>query len=238
MILAKGLCPNTLQSFFNQQHRWCSGSMSLLFSRKFWHGPISLRTRLTFLSGMSYFLYTGLGVLMAPLPAVLMVCLLPETVLLFNYVLIIPAILQSLVFLPLWHHAPYRLDAMRTKIVYSWAHLFAFRDKIFDRPLAWSPTGNSSTGGASGRLWQLRVLLVGYPVLCLGAMFAGAALHMSGPLDLAYWPPLASALLYAGVSASVLRPLPETTYVAAAPSLDVLEPLRSHADTVESALAA
>ena len=34
--LATGVCPEDADSFLTQQYRWCSGSMSLLASRKFW----------------------------------------------------------------------------------------------------------------------------------------------------------------------------------------------------------
>jgi len=34
-VLAKGLSPDTLESFVAQQYRWCMGSMSLLTSDKF-----------------------------------------------------------------------------------------------------------------------------------------------------------------------------------------------------------
>ena len=34
VLLAKGLCPDDLAGFMNQQYRWCTGSMSLLRSRE------------------------------------------------------------------------------------------------------------------------------------------------------------------------------------------------------------
>jgi len=214
VVLAKGLCPSTLQAFFNQQHRWCSGSMSLLFSRKFWSERIGLRARLTFLSGMTYFVYTALAVIVAPLPTVLMVCFFPDKVKWWNYALLVPALLQSFVFLPLWHRAPYGLDVMRTKLVYAWAHLFAFADRLRGRSLAWSPTGGPN-GGSSSRLRTVKLLLVGWPLACLGGVIVGSALHMGSVLDLNFWPPILSAGLYATVSALVLRPLGETRYVPA-----------------------
>lgn len=215
IVLATGLCPTTLQTFFNQQHRWCSGSMSLLFSHKFWHGSIGLRARLTFLSGMSYFLYTGLSVIVAPLPAVLMVWFFPDRVLWWNYVLLAPALLQAFVFLPLWHRCPYGLDAMRVKLVYAWAHLFAFGDKLVGRPLSWSPTGGS--GQRNGRRLRLvTALLVAWPAAAFAAVVAGSAAHMGSLTNVNYWPPLIASFVFAAAAALVLRPLGATRYVAAA----------------------
>ena len=212
VILAKGVCPSTLQTFFSQQHRWCSGSMSLLFSRKFWHEPIGLRTRLTFLSGMTYFVYTGLAVVFAPLPAVLMVCFFADKVFWWNYLLLVPAILQNFVFLPLWHRAPYGVNVMQTKLVYAWAHLFAFRDRIAGRPLSWNPTGGPNRR-SSGRLRLVRTLLVAWPLTTFGLVLAGSALHMRSLLDVHYWPPILASAGYAGVALMVLRPLGETRCV-------------------------
>lgn len=222
VILAKGLCPNTLQSFFNQQHRWCSGSMSLLFSHKFWHERIGLRARLTFLAGMSYFLYTGLGIVVGPLPAAVMVCFFPAKVLLSNYLLLVPALLQNFVFLPRWHRCRYGLSAMRTKVVYAWAHLFAFRDKLAGRPLQWSPTGGAGSGRPSRRLGLVKWLLVAWPMTVLAGVLGGSIAHMASPLDLAYWPPIALATVWASVSVAVLAPLGRTTYLA--PDGDAVDP--------------
>jgi cellulose synthase (UDP-forming) len=220
LVLAKGLCPNTLQSFFNQQHRWCSGSMSLLFSHKFWHERIGLRTRLTFLSGMSYFLYTALALVFAPLPAVVMVWLLPDKVRWWNYLLLLPALIQNLVLLPRWHRTHYGLAAICTKLVYAWAHLFAFADRLSGRPLTWSPTGGPNRR-SSNRLRLVKALLIGWPLVTSTLTTAGAVLHMQATTDLDFWPPIAAAVLYAVIALLALRPLGSTRYIAQLTSLQV-----------------
>jgi cellulose synthase (UDP-forming) len=212
VILATGLCPNTLQTFFNQQHRWCTGSMSLLFSKKFWTESIGLRARLTFLSGMTYFLYTGLALIFAPLPAALMVCVFPDKVFWWNYLLLVPALLQTFVFLPRWHRTRYGFDAMRTKIVYAWAHLFAFCDRLARRPVEWSPTGGAD-GTSSSRLRIVKTLIVAWPLATFAAVVAGSVAHMESILDAKYWPPLAASAVYAAAAACVLQPLGTTRYV-------------------------
>lgn len=213
VILAKGLCPSSLQTFFNQQHRWCSGSMSLLFSRKFWQEPVGLRPRLTFLSGMAYYLYTGVAVFVMPLPPVLMVWIFPDQVLWTNYFLLLPGLLQAFLFLPLWHRAPYGFRAMRVKIVYAWAHLFAFYDKIAGRKVPWSATGSSARDRTSNRLRLMKILLVSVPLALTSAALSGSALHMRSALDVNYWPVIGLALLYLVAAVSVLQPLPRTRYV-------------------------
>jgi cellulose synthase (UDP-forming) len=51
--LAAGVCPDTPDSFFVQQYRWCMGSMDLLRHPKFWRHKLSLRTRCCYFSGPS-----------------------------------------------------------------------------------------------------------------------------------------------------------------------------------------
>jgi cellulose synthase (UDP-forming) len=212
VILAEGLCPDTLAAFFNQQHRWCSGSMSLLFSRKFWREPIGLRPRLTFLSGMAYYVYTGFAVLLMPLPSILMVLFFPEAVFWWNYALLLPSMVQSYVFLPRWHRQPYGFDVLRTKLVYSWAHLFAFADRARGARLPWNATGGEAAGRAGlDRITVLRICLVGWPVLALGLVLTGCALHMDGVLDVNYWPMLVFAVGHAFSAVCVLRPLRRAT---------------------------
>lgn len=181
--------------------------MSLLFSRKFWHERIGLRPRLTFLTGMAYYIYTGLAVFFTPLPAIAMVCFFPDQVFWWNYALLAPALLQTFVFLPLWHRAHYGFSAMRCKIVYSWAHLFAFRDRLIGRTLRWNPTGETVVLKSSGRMLYVKALVVGWPLLTWSAAVGGSAVHMDGLLDTHFWPIIALATVYAVSAACVLAPL-------------------------------
>jgi hypothetical protein len=147
-----------------------------------------------------------------------MVWLFPERVHWWNYVLLIPAVLQSFVFLPRWHLHRYGLDVMCTKIVYAWAHLFAFTDKLCGRRLSWQATGGL-TGDKSPRPRLLQVLLVGWPLAMFAAVVAGSVAHMHSPLDVNFWPPLAFAGIYTAAALLVLRPLRTTTYEHATAAL-------------------
>ncbi len=70
VLVSKGLCPDQLLGFLNQQYRWCTGSMSLLADRSFHQNPIfSWRQRVSFWSGFLYYISTGVNIFLAPLPA-------------------------------------------------------------------------------------------------------------------------------------------------------------------------
>ncbi len=67
VLVAKGLCPDQLGGFVNQQYRWCTGSMSLLRDETFHaNRTICRRQRLCFWSGFLYYITTAVNVLVTP----------------------------------------------------------------------------------------------------------------------------------------------------------------------------
>lgn len=126
------------------------------------------------------------------------------------------------------------------KIVYTWAHLFAFADRITGLPLAWSPTGGA-TGRPSRRIALVKALLVGWPLGTLAVVIAGSLTHMNSPFDTNYWPPVAAATAYAAIAASTLKPLGTTRYraiAAAAPATDLAGEVTAHAEPTPARRAA
>ena len=137
----EGLCPDTLSGFLNQQYRWCTGSMSLLGSAKFWKAKQPWRTRLCYMCGFSYYVHTALFTFVGPVIPLLLLSLHSETLRLRNYVWILPGIVYSLVLFPLWHRQSYRLEAWAVKMIYGWAHALALADILRGTRRGWQPTG-------------------------------------------------------------------------------------------------
>jgi cellulose synthase (UDP-forming) len=150
--LAAGLCPADLRSFFTQQYRWCTGSMSLLGSTKFWNTRMPARARLSYLSGFCYYLHTAVFVVAAPLIPVLMLTVFPQHVSLRNYLLILPSTLYNLVVFPAWHRCRYGFETWTTKLVYSWAHFWAVWDILQQRRMGWQATGGQVRKSRTARL--------------------------------------------------------------------------------------
>ena len=71
-LVAKGLCPDAFDQFVTQQYRWCTGSMSLLFSKAFHRHDFTVMQRLCYWSGFLYFIGTGVNVFVLSIPPVLM----------------------------------------------------------------------------------------------------------------------------------------------------------------------
>ena len=141
VIVTKGLCPSEMQAFFKQQYRWCAGSLSLIFSEKFWNKKMKFQERLSYLSGFFYYLNTALSVISTPIIPIMMIFLYPNEIKLFNYYLILPTIFFSQIVYPLWHKSRYSIEAWSVRNIYGWAHLVAFYDNLLGSQMAWQPTG-------------------------------------------------------------------------------------------------
>ncbi len=142
IALSTGLCPDTVSAFQTQQYRWCSGSMSLLTSKKFWKTKLKPRTRMCYLSGFFYYIHTALFTFIAPLIPITLLLAVPETLRLENMPLMIPSLIYTALIFPMWHKSPYRLEAWAIRMMYGWAHVFAIWDRIRRRQVAWQPTGS------------------------------------------------------------------------------------------------
>jgi cellulose synthase (UDP-forming) len=154
VALATGLCPDTLGAFYNQQYRWCMGSMSLLASEKFRRAKLGLSARLCYISGFFYYLHTALFTFAAPTVPILVLAVIPGQIKVANLVWVLPSVVYSSVIFPMWHHCPYRLEAWACRMIYGWAHLFAIWDILRGKPMGWQATG--SQAAARDRTRRLR----------------------------------------------------------------------------------
>ena len=142
IALSTGNCPDNVMAFLNQQYRWCSGTVGLLFAPRFWRAPLAMRSRMCYMAGLVYYLYTAIFTFFVPLLTITLLTFEPHLLLLRNMAFMMPALLYSAVVFPLWHHAPYRLEAWSVKVIAGWAHLFAYWDALRGKPLGWRPTGS------------------------------------------------------------------------------------------------
>jgi cellulose synthase (UDP-forming) len=158
VALSTGNCPDNVMAFLNQQYRWCSGTMSLLKDGKFWHTRLPLHSRLCYLAGLAGYAYTAVFVFVAPALAIGMLVLTPGFLLLKNMLFIAPVLFYAGVIYPMWHRAPYRLEAWSVRVLSSWAHVFALWDMCTGRPQGWRPSGAK---GQDGRR-RLMIGLIGW----------------------------------------------------------------------------
>ena len=147
VLVSKGLCPDGVAAFLNQQYRWCSGSMALLRDKEFHESPaLTTRQRLCFWAGFLYYISTAVNAVVAPLPALAMVWLLPAWVEPMNSIWLVGALALWFVVLPLVMKGKWRLQVLRVQHLYSFAHLTAIRHILTNGTREWVATGAVSSG--------------------------------------------------------------------------------------------
>jgi cellulose synthase (UDP-forming) len=178
--VAKGVCPDSLRAFINQQYRWCTGSMSLLGSRQFHRAPLAMRQRLCFWAGFLYYITTAVNVFTMFLPAIVMALFFPQDVRASHYIPFTIPMWLWLVLMPYQMKNRWRYEVLRVQVVYSFCHAVAIADMLLGRTAGWVPTG--SVGGSDGlarRVAQVAVvstaliLVGGYGGLLYGALTQG-----------------------------------------------------------------
>ncbi|MFE1982631.1 glycosyltransferase family 2 protein [Streptomyces mirabilis] len=202
VALSAGVCPDTAGAFHNQQYRWCMGSLSLLTSKRFWEMDLKFQTRLCYVSGFLYYLQTALATFLAPLIPLGLLILRPDLLRAEASLWVLPSVAYVTLVLPLWHRAPYRLEAWSVRVMYGWSHVFAVWDVLRGRPMGWKPTGSQGAKkNGMRRYWTgMIVWSAGTAVLWIGV----AAWRM-----LTLYPPdfalmLSAGLFYAMVVGRVL----------------------------------
>ncbi|MFG2638849.1 glycosyltransferase family 2 protein [Streptomyces sp. NPDC048362] len=200
--LAAGICPDTASSFFNQQYRWCSGSMSLLGSRKFWSAKLSLATRLCYMSGFFYYIHTALFTFLAPLIPITLLLTMPNKFKVGYTLLLLPSVIYATCIFPLWHRCAYGLEAWAVRMMYGWSHLFAIWDILMRRRMAWRPTGSVSAKQGAVRRFRIGVFVWGGGSALAWVCLAAWRAFTLYPPDFAL--SLAGALFYAVIVGRVM----------------------------------
>jgi cellulose synthase/poly-beta-1,6-N-acetylglucosamine synthase-like glycosyltransferase len=142
-VLTKGLCPDGAKAFFNQQYRWCAGSMTLLRDRDFWEVKMPFLQRLCYVSGFLYFLFTALWIFMGFVPVIAMIFFFPDEVRLSNYIPLIPSLIYAWIIQPNWHRTKYGIEIQSIRALTAYAHFFAIKDIFFGKLQGWIPTGEA-----------------------------------------------------------------------------------------------
>lgn len=157
VALSTGNCPNNVLAFLNQQYRWCCGTVGLLTGKTFWGAKLPLYTRVCYISGLVYYVYTALFTFLMPALAIAILTFVPEVLLFRNMIFMVPALLYAAVVFPSWHHAPFRLEAWAVRVISGWAHFFAYWDAIRGKRLGWKPSGGAKQDGGR-RFWACFII--------------------------------------------------------------------------------
>lgn len=203
VVLSRGLCPDDLAGFLNQQYRWCMGSLSRVRNTHV-REPIrrmTLRQALSHWAGVFYYLTTAVNVFMVFLPGIIMVALFPEDIRPWQLVPFLFGLWVYVVVFPLVSRTRWRFEVLRIQMAYSLAHAVAIWHKLIGREIGWVPTGAVGRSNSLARsisavgVFALGVSLVAFWALLLRdigghglasfwlmAAFVGTYTYLAGPL--------------------------------------------------------
>lgn len=201
--LAMGVCPDTHPGFFIQQYRWCTGSTSLLTNPMFWKHKLPLMARLSFLSGMGYYLATASALWLAVLPSMVMVWVMPEKLMWFTMIFYTPSFLFGVFFMRWWTFAPYSLDVLKVRQLSYWAHFFALRDKFFKSTVPWIPTGAAKNN--IQRFKTFRDYIFWWTSISTAVVLTGAFYNMLHYFDYNFYPTIFFACFNYWLNMSILK---------------------------------
>jgi cellulose synthase (UDP-forming) len=173
VALSTGNCPDNVPAFLNQQYRWCSGTVGLLFGKMFWGAKLPIYTRMCYISGFIYYIYTAVFTFVVPALTILILALVPNVLEFKNMIFMVPVVFYAAVIIPGWHHAPYRLEAWAVKLISGWAHFFAYWDALRGKRLGWNTSGgDKKKQEGNRRFWTcFWVWTVGSSLLWTGLAF-------------------------------------------------------------------
>jgi cellulose synthase (UDP-forming) len=209
VILSKGACPDTMNSFIMQQYRWCEGSLHMLTDPSFHHNDnLTISQRMSFWAGILYYLTTAMNAFLGPLPVLIILIWYPDTVKASNMVLLFGPMIMWFVVYPLLFKYRWRVEVLRVQMIYSYTHAVTFWHMLKKTSVEWVPTGGSAKATPLAvtvrallkyYLASTQLLLVGYllwDVHSFGLQrywvtvaFALLNLYISVPVILMAWQP-------------------------------------------------
>lgn len=203
VIVSRGLCPEDLAGFLNQQYRWCNGSLVRLDNEHLSDNGLKMtgRQRVCFWAGVLYYITTAVNVVALFIPGLIMAAFFPDQVQPVQFVPFLVGLWVYLVVLPFVSKGRWRFEVLRIQMAYSYAHIVAIVHKIRGRSAGWVPTGavgaTNTLARSIARVGAVAIILslvpfwgvVIYDIHAYGlrrfwlmAMFLGLYTYLAAPL--------------------------------------------------------
>jgi cellulose synthase (UDP-forming) len=171
IILAKGLCPDSMAPYVSQQYRWCSGSLSLMASPHFRHMALPWRQRLCFWSGFGYYIVTAVVAFVAFMPPIYLLWARPGVIHDRDYLLLLPVVFAYPLFAVL-SRSRWEFGVLRAQVAQSFAHAVAIWDAWRGHTEDWVATGTAPRTALGNRVARL---MAGWLTFIQIALWAGIA---------------------------------------------------------------
>jgi cellulose synthase/poly-beta-1,6-N-acetylglucosamine synthase-like glycosyltransferase len=151
VILASGLAPDNLYTYFTQQYRWALGNLILITSKKFWFSSVKPLLKFNYIASILYYVYVSLGIILNTLPILIVLIFNPETIQLFNLIFAFPFLIFIFIIHPIWQQNEWDLSCISANIAANVSYLFALVDLLRGKSMEWVPTGQSQSKQKNGQ---------------------------------------------------------------------------------------
>lgn len=210
LILAKGLAPETLSTYFTQQYRWALGNMVLIFSKRFWMAKVPAKLKINYVGSIFYYLSFAFGIFCNFIPAFTMMYIYPNLIQWTHFLLATPLFLLGFLIQPLWSISPWSFGCFGVSESARYASWFAFWDMLRGRELGWVSTGDKLKANKLKSYIVFRYSILICSTIVFVALFGGSIYHILTKdvekANFVFYPFLFFACVYYAVSLSILRP--------------------------------
>jgi cellulose synthase (UDP-forming) len=165
VILAIGICPHDTHSYFHQQHRWASGSLTLCFSKKFWIAPVRWQTKLCYCAGFLFYLSQPIGILFS-FQLFYFLFVYNSSISLDNGVLFYPAMFWGYFVYFFFSVTRFRSGVFLTSVIQTYSYSHAVISAFLKSTVGWLPT-NTKHAGVSIAFKQVTLAVYSYIFLYL-----------------------------------------------------------------------
>ncbi|MEZ0107801.1 cellulose synthase (UDP-forming) [Catenulispora sp. EB89] len=149
VLVAKGISPESLPAFVNQQYRWAMGNLHLLTGRDLKRVGAGWRTRLCFYNGVIGYVVMAVNVFAAPIPPLIMLAGYPQQIRPWHVLPLLAPLWVWFVLLPAVSRTRWRIEVIRANYLVAFAAAAALAHTLRGRAADWVPTG---AGGGRSRL--------------------------------------------------------------------------------------
>ncbi len=159
LIVSIGTSPDTLQDYFRQHNRWCSGSLQIMFDY-YLKAKIGFMGKLIYLMNPAYYIAEALAPLLV-FHFVALIAFQPNTIALYNSLWFIPKALFELLLMPVVFRK--HVSRMGSKLA-AMNNIFSYFYTIFfDMPkksrMLWHPAGVAIAGVSTQFRAAMRIAL-------------------------------------------------------------------------------
>jgi cellulose synthase (UDP-forming) len=139
IILAKGICPDNVESYFKQHNRWGAGSVELFFSAFFWRIKMSTIQRLIHVSSTMYY-FGEASALIVSAQLFLLLFLHQGQLTFIDTLWFAPFIFAQFFLLPLTRLNQNRRGTVLAAITQVYTYFYAIATLISGSTMEWVPT--------------------------------------------------------------------------------------------------